>query len=90
MGPMENRNFPYILLGRLVYHSQKVANYSHAKRDILEFDMGKEFKDKWLNDELRKELEKYHKIFRTSQKIDSKIVKEYEELITTILEKLIT
>ena len=89
IGPMENRNFPYILLGRLIYHTHKIATHSHAKRNTIELKMGQEFKDKWLNDELRKELEKYHKIFRTSKKVDSKIVEEYEELIFSVLDKIV-
>ena len=63
IGPMENRNFPYILLGRAIYHTVKVAQISHATQEIFDFNMDQTFKEKWLNDTLRKSLEKYHQKF---------------------------
>jgi hypothetical protein len=89
MGPMENRNFPYILLGRAIYHTTQVANRSHAIRGVAEFAMDSTFKEKWLNDDLRKFLEKYHKKFRSGKEIEAKELAEYEALIRDILNKLI-
>ncbi len=89
IGPMENRNFPYILLGRLLYHTETIAKRSHAKRSVEAFKMEKDFKEKWLNDELRKKLEKYHKKFRSEKEIDSKFLHEYELLIRGVLEDLL-
>ena len=89
MGPMENRNFPYILLGRIVYHTSKIANRSHAIRGIADFSMNSSFKERWLNDSLRKDLEKYHKKFRSSKELKSEELKEYETLINEILKSLI-
>ena len=88
MGPMENRNFPYILLGRIIYHTTKVANRSHALRGMAEFAMDNSFKDKWLNDDLRKSLEKYHKKFRSGKEMEAEELAQYEELIKEVLKHL--
>ena len=89
MGPMENRNFPYILLGRAVYHTSKVASRSHARRGVADIEMDSTFKAKWLDDTLQKELEKYHKKFRSNGTVDAEVLKEYSDLIKGVLEKLI-
>ena len=89
MGPMENRNFPYILLGRAVFHASKVAGRSHATRGVAELEMDSTFKDKWLSEELRKSLEGYHKKFRSEESIDAEVLKEYEILIKNVLKHLI-
>jgi len=89
IGPMENRNFPYILLGRILYHTAQIANRSHAMRGVADLAMDSTFKDKWLNDDLRQSLEKYHKKFRSAKEIGAETLSEYEALIYTILEKLI-
>jgi len=88
MGPMKNRNFPYILLGRAIYHTSTIANRSHALRDAVELDADSVFKDKWLDDGLRVSLEKYHKIFRSGKVVDRDILKEYQAVIYKILVKI--
>ena len=89
MGPMENRNFPYILLGRALYHTTEVANRSHAVRGVAELAMDSTFKEKWLNDDLRKSLEHYHKKFRSGKEIEAEELAEYEALIQKVLNVLI-
>jgi len=89
IGPMENRNFPYILLGRLLYHTEQVARRSHAKRNVAVFEMDSKFKEKWLTDVLRKSLESYHKKFRSGKSLDAEILAEYEAVIQKVLEQLI-
>jgi GTPase Era involved in 16S rRNA processing len=89
MGPMENRNFPYILLGRTIYHTVKVAQTSHATRDVFDIEMDQTFKEKWLDNTSRKSLEKYHKKFRSKNTLNPEELKEYEELIKHILTHLI-
>jgi len=88
IGPMENRNFPYILLGRSLYHTLKVSKRSHAKRGVADLEMDSSFKEEWLNEEVRKSLELYHKTFRSVKDVDAQTLKEYELLILEILEKL--
>ena len=89
MGPMENRNFPYILLGRALYHTTEVANRSHAVRGVAELAMDSTFKEKWLNDDLRKSLEHYHKKFRSGKEIEAEDLNAYELLILNTLKKLL-
>ena len=89
MGPMENRNFPYILLGRALYHTVKVSKRSHAVRGVADLEKESSFKDKWLNEDLRKSLEKYHKMFRSGKEVDVKMLEEYEALIKVVLERLV-
>lgn len=89
MGPMKNRNFPYILLGRAIFHAYHIAKRSHALRDVEELFMDGTFKDKWLDEDLRKSLEKYHKIFRSGDEVSVEVLGEYEKLIEGVLEKLI-
>ena len=89
IGPMANRNFPYILLGRLLYHTEQIAKRSHAKRNVAAFEMDSKFKEKWLDDELRRALESYHKKFRSGKALDDQVLLAYEGLIRTVLHKLI-
>ena len=89
VGPMENRNFPYILLGRALYHTMKVAQISHAKRDVFEIEMDQSFKERWLDESSRNTLEKYHKKFRSGKALETGELKEYEEIIKQILKHLI-
>jgi CRISPR/Cas system-associated endonuclease/helicase Cas3 len=86
---MENRNFPYIFLGRMIYHTSAIAKRSHAKRGVATFAMEEGFKEKWLDDGLRTKLEKYHKIFRSGKALDVKALTEYEALIYQVLQKLL-
>jgi hypothetical protein len=89
MGPMENRNFPYILLGRGLYHTSKVATQSHASRDVVDIDMNSTFKEKWLTDEVKKSLEEFHKKFRSGNEVEAKELKSYTAMILHILKQLI-
>ncbi len=89
MGPMENRNFPYILLGRAIYHTMKVAQTSHAKREVFDMEMDQTFKERWLDDTSRNALEKYHKKFRSDSALEAEELKAYETLIKQILKRLI-
>ena len=89
MGPMKNLNFPYILLGRALYHSSIVATRSHAIRGSVTFGKDDSFKVQWLDEELRKSLGKYHKIFRSGDEVKAEVLKEYEGLILTALKNVI-
>jgi hypothetical protein len=89
MGPMENRNFPYILLGRAIWHTIQVANRSHAKRGVINLTMDSSFKEQWLDEKLRNDLEKFHKKFRSGKEMEAEELGEYEGLIQSVLERLI-
>jgi hypothetical protein len=89
MGPMENRNFPYILLGRAIWHTVQVANRSHAKRSVINLTMDSSFKEQWLDEKLRNALEKFHKKFRSGKEMEPEELEAYGALIRSVLEKLI-
>jgi hypothetical protein len=89
IGPMDNKNFPYILLGRAMFHAYHISTRSHAIREVEKLSMDSSFKEKWLEDTLRKSLEKYHKIFRSGDSIDSEVLDEYSALIEESLGKLV-
>lgn len=89
IGPMENRNFPYILLGRAIFHAYHIATRSHALRDVEELSMDSTFKEKWLDEDLRKSLEKYHKMFRSGNEVSREDLEAYALLIKSVLDKLI-
>ncbi len=89
MGPMKNLNFPYILLNRALYHASEVASRSHALRSVAKFEMGRSFTERWMDDSIRKSLEKLHNKFRSGDEVKAEELKEYEAIIKSILEKLI-
>jgi len=89
MGPMENRNFPYILLGRSLYHLHKVAARSHAKRGAVTLTMNETFKEKWLDDQSRKSLEKLHKKFRSGNEVSGGEIQAYEALVLACLKRIV-
>ena len=89
MGPMKNLNFPYILLNRALYHASEVASRSHALRGVVKFEMGKSFTERWMDDNTRKILEKFHTKFRSGDEIKQEELKEYENLVKGILKHLI-
>jgi len=89
IGPMKNRNFPYILLGRAIYHTVKIARVSHATREVFDIEMDKTFTKKWLDDTLRKSFEQFHTKFRSGKAVDPKELEAYEALIYQSLKRLI-
>jgi len=87
MGPMENRNFPYILLGRALYHLKIISGRSHARRGAVALSVDHTFKEQWLDDEMKKSLENLHKKFRTENKTTQEDISEYETLVLIALRK---
>jgi GTPase Era involved in 16S rRNA processing len=88
MGPMTNRNFPWILLGRALYHAESIISRSHARRGTVILTMDETFRDRWLDESLQKSLEKYHKLFRSGKELSSEEMMEYEKKILEALLKL--
>ncbi len=85
MGPIKNRNFPYILLGRALYLIQKLSTRSHARREQMTLEYPQNFKEQWLDEERKKILEKLHKVIRNEDKADEKVIAQYREEIKKIL-----
>jgi len=88
VGPMENRNFPYILLGRALYHLSVLSKRSHARREAVSITMDASFKEKWLDEKLRKSLEKLHKKFRSGDAVKKEEREAYESLVLEALKKV--
>lgn len=88
-GPMKNVNFPYILLNRALFHAVKIAGRSHALRDKVMLEMGRDFTDRWMDDALRKSLDKCHKAFRSGNEVKPEVLKTYESLVKTVLKRLV-
>jgi len=88
-GPMKPLNFPYILLNRALFHAAKVASRSHALRNRVVLEMGRDFTEKWMDDEVRKSLERHHALFRSGGEVPSEALQAYEVLIETILKRLV-
>jgi GTPase Era involved in 16S rRNA processing len=84
---MENKNFPYILLNRVLFYSHKLLEHSHAKRDMFVLDKQSPQQLQLLNEKERRELEKYHKIFRSKKEVKEKQLLEYKALILEFLNK---
>ena len=89
IGPMENRNFPFILLSRVVYHTSEIATFSHAKQEYKINLMEENFKNRWLRDDLKNDLGKYHQLFSAKDKKKEEDLESYEVLINDILSRLI-
>ena len=89
MGPMKNKNFPYILLGRGLYYTLKIASKSHASKEIVSMEIESGFKEAWLNDERKKLLEGYHQKFRSEDESSLEELNAYQKEVLEILKELI-
>jgi len=70
-GPVSNRNFPYVLLGRAIYHQQLIAGRPHAQRDQLKLQSVDQ--TDWLERlgrEQRKQLDKLCKNLSNQEKLE--------------------
>ena len=80
VGPMQNLNFPYIVLGRALYHASLIAKYSHAKRGAIELK-NFSFTEEIISSESRKVLEKVHIKLRNGKKLEKDELEEYSNII---------
>jgi len=80
IGPMQNLNFPYILLGRSLYHASMIAKRSHAMRGDLDLENGS-FTQELMEGESRKALEKLHLKLRKGEELKEETLEEYKQLI---------
>ena len=88
-GPMQNRNFPYILLGRALYLTCQLAHRSHAKRDTMHLTLDSGFKEQWLTPERQKSLEKHHKQFRSDKAPTPEVLRSYRQILTESIGELL-
>jgi len=80
IGPMQNLNFPYVLLGRSLYHASKIAKRSHAVRDSLDLE-NSSFTEKIMDAQNRKGLEKVHLKLRKGEEVEEDVLEEYRKLV---------
>ncbi|MCK4442874.1 MAG: DUF3482 domain-containing protein, partial [Sulfurovaceae bacterium] len=81
IGPMQNLNFPYVLLGRALYYTYTISNRSHAVRDNLELKSDEFFGEQIFDANRRKKLEIMHNKLRKEEKVFPPILEEYRGVI---------
>lgn len=68
VGPARNINFPYVVLGRALYHHAAVMHRTHAQRDILCLDTtAEDASARSIADSQRKKLERVFARLRSSE-----------------------
>jgi GTPase Era involved in 16S rRNA processing len=80
IGPMQNLNFPYVLLGRSLYHASMIAKRSHAVREELDLE-NSSFTEKIMDTDNRKGLEKLHLKLRKGEELEEEVLSDYKKLI---------
>ena len=88
IGPMQNLNFPYVLLGRSLYHASMIAKRSHAVRGNLDLE-NTSFTQDMMEGENRKGLEKLHLKLRKGDEVEEEILEEYKRLLKKSFLKLL-
>ena len=86
-GPMKSRNFPYVLLNRLLYHTMRIATLSHAKRETLHLQPDTRFAERYLEESDRKHLETLHRKMRKCDEEAQKARQSYAERLKRVLER---
>ena len=90
IGPMQNLNFPYILLGRSLYHASVIAKRSHAMRDNINLDNEEFFTEQIMNSDMRKGLEKVHVMLRKGEEPKEEELEAYRKVLMESFLKLLT
>lgn len=81
IGPMQNLNFPYILLGRALFHASVIAKRSHALRDHVKLDEEAFYTEQIIDSDMRKKLEELHVQLRKGDEPKEEVVEGYEEIV---------
>lgn len=88
VGPMQNLNFPYVLLGRSLYHASVIAKRSHAMRTEIDLE-NVSFTEKIIDASMRKDLEKVHSKLRKGEELEEEELNVYKKLIQKSLLNLL-
>ena len=87
IGPMENRNFPYVLLGRALLHHQLIENRTHAMRGELNIEDNEgNTGASQIDSDLRKQLEVCFSKIRKNES-DTQQSNKLTELIISCIKK---
>jgi GTPase SAR1 family protein len=90
VGPMRNINFPYIFLGRALYHASIIANRSHASRDAIELKKDeRSYTGRVIDTKKRKITEELHDKLRNKKEPKEELVAQYRQVILDSFEKLL-
>ncbi|NEW60990.1 GTPase/DUF3482 domain-containing protein [Sulfurovum sp. bin170] len=81
VGPMKNLNFPYILLGRALYHASVMAKRSHAQRDFVNLGDENSYTGQVIDSDMRKKLERVHVKLRARNVPKDESIKEYRDTV---------
>mgnify|MGYP000735963325 FL=1 len=84
IGPMRNINFPYVVLGRALYHHQMIEDRTHAHRDPLQLEQ----QPAWLqtvDKDQRKRLEKIFLKLRGQKTLNPDLVDSLAEQIQKLM-----
>ncbi|MDN5848397.1 MAG: DUF3482 domain-containing protein [Nitrococcus sp.] len=87
VGPARNLNFPYVVLGRALYHHAAVMHRTHAQRDVLRLDTtAEEASARSITDARRKQLERVFTRLRNSEngRYEPSLVEQLAEIIDGI------
>lgn len=89
IGPMQNLNFPYVLLGRALYYASLLAKRSHALRNTLHLEHETFYTQQIIDSEMRKELEKLHTKLRKGEEVSEEMSEAYRQVIMKSFQALI-
>lgn len=84
IGPMRNINFPYVVLGRALYHHHMIEDRTHAHRDPLQLEQ----QPAWLqtvDKDQRKQLEKIFLKLRGQKTLNPDLVDSLAEQIQKLM-----
>ncbi len=85
VGPMQNRNFPYMLLHRALYYAREIASRPHANRKKITIDHNEIAGHTWEEERAKKRLEEFHGTLRKGEPLSQNKLQEYQALIKTLL-----
>ena len=89
IGPMQNLNFPYVLLGRALYHALLMAKRSHAVRSRVELE-NSSFTEQIITADMRKSLEKIHYKLRKAEELKEEELTQYQATLKESFKQLLS
>lgn len=90
VGPARNINFPYVVLGRALYHHAAIMHRTHAQRGVLRLDTAAEDASaRSIADSQRKKLERVFARLRSAEngKYEADLLEHLAEIIDGITVK---
>ncbi len=85
VGPVRDRNFPFVLLRRALYYTQEVANRPHADRRKIVLEDAELLGGEWLDGGTKRRLDALHRKMASDAAVKEETVRRYRDLVRTIL-----